>query len=255
MTAVHDATTAAQTRSRDRTVPRQSGAGRRRDGAGRMPLSHSMADLTDPTPAVMPIWRVLPRRDDRFFRRRRRSDPLDHDRLASRRRDEVPLLGRDLLYALRRPQRLDLEAQMTVHFLLGGALLLHALDLIAVAQQLEVLPRGEEQHHHQEEPDPGRAPQLLLPRLVHLADDRVVANVLLDRVLEVHRAHANLSIARSFALRARGVRSTSASGAESGRLVTMPSCSSAFAMARNVCLTMRSSSERDVITASRGPAH
>ena len=51
---------------------------------------------------------------------------------------------------------------------------------------------------------PTRA-QLPLPRLVDLADDRVVADVLLDRVFEVGRAHASLSIARSLALRARGL--------------------------------------------------
>ena len=64
--------------------------------------------------------------------------------------------------------------------------------------------------------------QLPLPRLVDLADDRVVADVLLDRVFEVQsrRAHASLSIARSFALRARGLRATSASAGTTGRFVS-----------------------------------
>ncbi len=48
-----------------------------------------------------------------------------------------------------------------------------------------------------------------LPRVVDFTDDRVVADVLLDGVLEVDRAHASLSIARSLALRARGLRASS----------------------------------------------
>src|SRR5450759_5086409 len=79
--------------------------------------------------------------------------------------------------------------------------------------------------------------------IVHFADDRVVANVLLDRVLEVHSVHANLSIARSFALRARGLRATSSSAATSGSFVKITSPSPAFSIARNVCFTIRSSSE------------
>ena len=58
---------------------------------------------------------------------------------------------------------------------------------VAVPQQLEVLPGREQQHRHEHDADPGRAPQLPLPRLVDLADDRVVADVLLDRVFEVDR--------------------------------------------------------------------
>src|SRR5205085_4227110 len=137
---------------------------------------------------------------------------------------------------------------------LGGALLLHPLDLVAVGQQLEVLPRRKQQHHDQEEADPHGPPQLALSRLVHLADDRVVANVLLDRVLEVQPAHASLSIARSLALRARPLSATSSSDGVNGRLVRIRSPASAFAIARNVCFTIRSPSEWNVITASRALA-
>src|SRR5262249_22462890 len=151
-------------------------------------------------------------------------------------------------------QRLDLEPQVTIDLFFGGALLLHALDLVSVPEQFEVLPGREQQHDDEEETDPDRAPELALPRLVDLADDRVVANVLLDRVLEVHIAHANLSIARSFALRALGLRATSSSAGVSGRLVTMRSGPSGRASARNACFTMRSSSEWNAITASRAPA-
>ena len=95
-------------------------------------------------------------------------------------------------------------------FLLGGALALHLLEPVAVPQQLEVLPGREQQDEHEERRDADRLPELALPRLVHFPDDRVVANVLLDRVFEgfSHALAAILirsrSAARSFALRARG---------------------------------------------------
>ena len=66
----------------------------------------------------------------------------------------------DLLDAARRAQRLDLEAQMAVHLFLRRALPLQALDLVAVAQQLEVLPGREQQHDDEEPADGQRAPQL-----------------------------------------------------------------------------------------------
>jgi hypothetical protein len=53
-----------------------------------------------------------------------------------------------------------------------------------VAQQLEVLPGRERADQHEKAGDADRLPQLALPRLVHLADDRVVADVFLDCVLE-----------------------------------------------------------------------
>src|SRR5262245_43066421 len=132
---------------------------------------------------------------------------------------------------------------MTVDFFLGGALLLQPFHQVAVLHQLEVLPGREQEHDDEQRADRHRSPQLLLPRLVDLADDRVVANVLLDRVLEIGGAHASLSIARSFALLARGLRATSSALASSGRLVSTRIAASPWASARNVCLTMRSSSE------------
>ena len=62
--------------------------------------------------------------------------------------------GRHALDPRRRLERLDLEPQVPVHRLLGGALLLHLLEPIAVAEQLEVLPGREEQHEDEEDADP-----------------------------------------------------------------------------------------------------
>src|SRR5215471_9133614 len=136
----------------------------------------------------------------------------------------MQLLGRELLDPLRRAERVDLEAQAAGDVLFGGALALDLLDLVAVPQQLEMLPRGEEQHQHEEAGDADRLPQLALPVLVHFADDRIVAHILLDRVLEGFH-QAVLSAARSFALRDRGLRSTSASVGTSGFFVS--TCTSA----------------------------
>src|SRR6188768_2108194 len=236
MPAVHSASPTAQTSSRDRTVVRQS--------AGIASLL-GFVDIA----AVS-----LQDGDDGLVGRRRGSDPLDHDGLPARRGHEVQLLGRNLLDPARRAQSLDLEPEMAIDLLFRGTLLLHALDLVAMLQQLEVLPGRKQQHDDQEQADPERAPQLALSGLVDLPDDRVVANVLLDRVLEVHRAHANLSITRSLALRARGLRAVSASPGTAGRFVRIRRPSPAFSSARNVCFTIRSSSEWNVITANRAPA-
>src|SRR3954470_11180046 len=197
--------------------------------------------------------RTLPRRDDGFFGRRRGRHPLDHDCLCARRRDEVEPF-RQARDAPGRAQGGDLQAQVAVDLLLLRPLLLHLLNLVAVAQQLEVLPRREQQDHDQDPADRERAPDLALTLIVHLANDQVVAYVFLDRVLEVDRTHASLSIARSLALRARGLRATSASAGVTGLRVSTRRAVSPAASARNVCLTTRSSSEWKVMTASRAPA-
>src|SRR5262249_55763217 len=144
---------------------------------------------------------------------------------------------------------------------------------VPVLEQLEVLPRGEQQCQHQERRNRARLPELALPRLVDLADDQVVPNVFLDCVLErfhtfgdlescgpsglldtaglktcatnaMRGNHATRSAARNFALRARGLRSTSSSSAWIGFFVsTRTACFSVRSIARNVCLTIRSSSE------------
>src|SRR4051812_2911568 len=181
-------------------------------------------------------------RDDRGGRRLRRDDAFDDDRLVARRRDEVQLVGGERLDPLRRLERVDLELEAARDVLLGGALALQLLHLVAVAQQLEVLPGRDQEDEHEEAGDADRLPQLALPRLVDLADDRVVADVFLDGVLE--RFHqAILSAARSLALRARGLRSTSSSPAISGFLVSTCTSASRCCRARSVCLTMRSSRE------------
>ena len=171
-------------------------------------------------------------------------------------------------------KRVDFEAQLVAGFFFGGALAVQLLDLVAVAQQLEVLPRREEQHDDQKRRHAGRLPELALPRLVDLAHDRVVADVLLDGVLE--RLHMALrhglkavpsrlkcvvplstvcrdrpsgwsdmrSAARSFALRARGLRADFFL-ARHQRLLRqhLHSRSPPRSSARSVCFTMRSSSE------------
>ena len=90
---------------------------------------------------------------------------------------------------------------------------------------------------------------------IDLADDRVVADVFLDRVFEglgrhVRSACSDRVAARSFALRARGFRSISASVGTCGRLVRML-IPPAACRARSVCFTTRSSSEWNVITTRR----
>src|SRR5688572_2532556 len=106
---------------------------------------------------------------------------------------------------------------MAVYFFFRRTFLLQPLHQVSVPHELEVLPGREEQHHHEHGADGDRSPQLTLARLVDLTDDWIVANVLLDRVLEIGRAHASLSIARSLALRALGLRSRSSSPASTGR--------------------------------------
>src|SRR5262249_767220 len=149
--------------------------------------------------------------------------------------------------ALGRLQRLDLESQPPGRFFLSSALALQLLHLVPVPQQLEMLPGREQQDGDEESGDADRLPQLALLLLVDFPDDGIVANVLLDRVLE--RLHQDiLSAARSFALRARGFRPTSSSRGTSGFFVSTCTSPSRCCSARIVCLTMRSSSEWKVIT-------
>ena len=135
------------------------------------------------------------------------------------------------------------STQVPVDLFFGRARVLQFLDPVAVLQEFEVLPGRKEHHGDEQATDRRRPPQLALPCLVDLADDRVVAYVLLDGVLEVHRAHASLSIARSLALRARGLRATSSSPGPSGLRVSTRTADSPAASARKVCFTIRSSSE------------
>ena len=107
-----------------------------------------------------------------------------HDRFFARRRDEMEPFGGELLDALRRLERVDLETQLAADFFFGGALAVHLFDLVAVPQQLEMLPGGKEQHDDEKSGEAGGLPQLALTRFVDLAHDRVVANVLLDGVFE-----------------------------------------------------------------------
>src|SRR5690348_15877795 len=113
---------------------------------------------------------------------------------------------------------------MPVDGLLTGALALHLLEAISVAQQLEVLPRRKKQHQHEDDADQRRASHLAMTIAIDRADDRVVADVFLDCVFEGLGRHVRTACnyreaARSFALRARGFRSISASVGTCGRLV------------------------------------
>src|SRR3954466_5089775 len=105
---------------------------------------------------------------------------------------------------------------MPVDLFLLGAVALHPLHFIPVAEQGERLPSRDKNPQRKEADNHDRLEQLPLPRFIDLPDDRVVADVLLDRILEIDCAHASLSIARSFALRARGFRATSGSSATTG---------------------------------------
>src|SRR5262249_19188400 len=160
---------------------------------------------------------------------------------------------RNMLDARRRPERLDLKAQVAIDLFLLGALALHSLHLVTVPEQGEPLPRREQNHQRQESDDDDRLQQLTLPRLIDLANDRIVADVFFHRVPEIGPAHASLSIARSLALRARGLRATSWSSGTTGFRVSTRTAPSPAASARNACLTMRSSSEWNVMIANRAP--
>src|SRR5882672_7509504 len=201
-------------------------------------------------------------RDDGARRRGGRPHAFDDGCIIRAGRDHVQALHRQLLDASRRSQRLDLEAQVTVDLFFRGSFELHALESVPVAEQLEVLPRGEEKHRDEEEAEPHRAPHVALPIAIDLAHDWIVPYVFPDRVFECFGRHTDpwrsacqdtCSAARSFELRARGLRAISASVGTTGRLVRIfrpPSACSA----RNVCFTIRSSSEWNVMTDSRPPA-
>src|SRR6185503_9871829 len=198
-------------------------------------------------------WR-LPAGDDRAWRRRRLDDALDHGGVLGARGHHVKPSERQPLDALGRLQRLRLEPQVAVHLGLGRAFLLHLLEAVAVAAQLELLPGPEEQHRDEEHADGHRPDHLAVPLPIDFAHDRVVANVLLDRVFEGFGVHADTSAARSLALRARGLRSISAAAGTSGRLVrTRRPHSPAACIERRTCFTTRSSSEWNVMTTSLPP--
>src|SRR6266508_2457270 len=146
--------------------------------------------------------------------------------------------------AFGRLQRFDLEAQPAARLLFRRALTLHLFHFVPVTQQLEMLPGREQEREHEKRGDAERFPELALPRFVDLADDRVVANVFLDRVLErLRHGYASLSAARSFALRARGLLWISSSRAMSGFFVSTLTPAPRCSRPRSVCFTIRSSSE------------
>src|SRR5262245_13728296 len=148
---------------------------------------------------------------------------------------------------------------MTIDLYLCRMFALHLLEPIPMSQQLEVLPRPEQQDRDQKEPDSGGSPHLPVPLAIDFTNDGVVADVLLDGVFERVPRHVCLiqrprSATRSFALRARGFRSTSASLGTTGRFVRIVRpMSPVVCSERSVCFTMRSSREWKAITAIRPP--
>src|SRR5688500_5462106 len=172
--------------------------------------------------------------------RRRGRHAFDHDRISRGRRDHVQLLNRNVLDALRRQQRLDLEQQLAADFLLLAALALQLLDLIPMAKQHEMLPGPEEHHADEKAANQHPPPEIAMALMIDLPDDRVVSDVLADLVFEVDAAHAIRSTARSFALRARGLAAHSDAAAITGFLVRTRTSSSPRSSIRIVCFTTRS---------------
>src|SRR3989442_4463093 len=128
-------------------------------------------------------------RDDGARRRGGRPHAFDDGCIIRAGRDHVPALHRELLDARRLSQRLDLEAQVSVDLVFRGSFELHVFESVPVAEQLEVLPRREEKHRHEEEAQPHRAPHLALPVAIDLAHDGIVPYILLDRVFERFGRH------------------------------------------------------------------
>ena len=226
---------------------RQSAWLARSDGARR-------AAVTRPTRRMPDSHR---RATTDLCRRLGRQHALNHDRVVAATAPRGAAAGRERLDALRRPQRLDLQPDTAGRALPAAAV--HAAsprpDSRGAAARSAARPRRA-----------GRSTSTPATptdfhssrcRAVHFTDDRVVANVLLDGVFERFHAFSNdgptarspgasRSAARrrlSFALRARGLRRTSSSPGTIGFLVSTRIAISLCAKARNVCLTMRSSSE------------
>src|SRR5690349_9218141 len=95
-------------------------------------------------------WLLSAAGDDGLWRRRHRNHTFEHGGIARTRQRHVEALGGVRLNASRSAQRLEIETKMPVDVFLGGALLLHLLQAIAVSQQLEMLPGREQQHRNDE---------------------------------------------------------------------------------------------------------
>src|SRR5262249_60315014 len=111
----------------------------------------------------------------------------------------------------------------------------------AVGHAPHPLPHRKQEPAPAQQGQPERAVKLPPLAMIDLADDRIVPDVFLDGVFDVD-AHAALSTTRSRALRARGLRWTSASSGPIGFRVSNATFPSA-ASGRNVRLPARSASE------------
>ena len=116
------------------------------------------------------------------------------------------------------------------------------VEAVPMPDQLEVLPRPEHDRDDEQYGEAERFPHLGLSLGIDLADDRIVPNVLANRVFEGFSHYVSRSTARSLALRARGFCCNSSSVAVSGLFVRTLTNSSRWS-ARNVCFAIRSSSE------------
>ncbi len=128
---------------------------------------------------------VLAPSDDGPRRRRRLDDALDHR--SHRQQSGATIRSRPIAIRSMRAGDRSVSISRRRCRLIFSSLArssLHLLDAIAVAEQLEVLPGREQQHQHEEDANQRRAPHLTVTLAIDLADDRVVADVLLDGVFE-----------------------------------------------------------------------
>ena len=149
---------------------------------------------------------------------------------------------------------------MPIDLYLGRVFALHLLELVSVSQQLEVLPRPEQQDGDEKQPDSAAVRHISRCRsrstsrtmgLLRMSFLMAYSNVSPVMVCLIQRPR---SATRSFALRARGFRSTSASLGTTGRFVRIVRPMSPVACSeRSVCFTIRSSREWKAMTAIRPP--
>src|SRR4051812_29101 len=85
-------------------------------------------------------WSLHGSCDNRRGWRFRWDNSLDDNGRAGLRRDQMEPLSSERFNALRRLQRFDFEAQVTIDLLLVAPLFLHLLDAITMLQELHPLP-------------------------------------------------------------------------------------------------------------------
>ena len=156
----------------------------------------------------------------------------------------------------RRAQRVEFQQQVLAQVLFLFAVALRPAAMSYPSRRdADLLPRGEDEQADEHRADGDAGPQAPQARAVDLADRRVL------HVARARRSrsrccscepldHAQLRAARARIRVASRRRPASAACASRARRPAAP----VGASARNVCLTMRSSSEWNAMTASRPPA-